>query len=134
MEHYSADESINVGTGEDIAIADFARLVANIVGYQGELTFNTLRPDGPPQKLSRRLKARRAGLAVPGLKHQSHRVTQPGEKALPSTDSILRAVSASELARRQDDFSIRVERIRSAHLDFAPDGDLTCQRRSDKSR
>jgi GDP-L-fucose synthase len=51
MKHYSADESVNVGTGEDIAIADLARLVADIVGYQGELTFDTSRPDGPPQKL-----------------------------------------------------------------------------------
>jgi GDP-L-fucose synthase len=51
MKHYSADEFINVGTGEDISIAEFARLVADVVGYQGELAFDTARPDGAPQKL-----------------------------------------------------------------------------------
>jgi GDP-L-fucose synthase len=51
MKHYSADEFVNVGTGEDITIADFARLVADVVSYRGELTFDTSRPDGTPQKL-----------------------------------------------------------------------------------
>ena len=51
MRHYSADEFVNIGTGEDITIADFARLVAEIVGYRGELVFDTSRPDGAPQKL-----------------------------------------------------------------------------------
>ena len=51
MRHYSADEFVNIGTGEDITIADFARLVAEVVGYRGELVFDTSRPDGAPQKL-----------------------------------------------------------------------------------
>jgi GDP-L-fucose synthase len=51
MKYYSADEFVNVGTGEDITIADFARLVADVVSYRGELTFDTSRPDGTPQKL-----------------------------------------------------------------------------------
>jgi GDP-L-fucose synthase len=51
MKHYSSDEFVNVGTGEDITIADFARLVAEVVGYAGELAFDTARPDGTPQKL-----------------------------------------------------------------------------------
>lgn len=51
MKHYSADEFVNVGTGKDITIADFARLVAEVVGYAGDLTFDTSRPDGTPQKL-----------------------------------------------------------------------------------
>lgn len=42
---------INVGTGEDIAIADFARLVADTVGYTGELEFDVSKPDGTPRKL-----------------------------------------------------------------------------------
>jgi GDP-L-fucose synthase len=51
MKHYSGDEFVNVGTGEDITIADFARLVAEVVGYRGKLSFDTSRPDGTPQKL-----------------------------------------------------------------------------------
>jgi len=51
MKNYSADGFLNVGTGEDITIADFARLVAEVVGYRGQLVFDTSRPDGAPQKL-----------------------------------------------------------------------------------
>jgi GDP-L-fucose synthase len=51
MKTYSAAELINIGTGEDIAIAEFARVVADIVGYRGEITFDTSRPDGAPRKL-----------------------------------------------------------------------------------
>jgi GDP-L-fucose synthase len=51
MKNYSADELINVGTGEDITIAEFARLVAVSVGYSGEISFDPSRPDGTPRKL-----------------------------------------------------------------------------------
>src|SRR3954469_25982635 len=51
MKTWSADELVNIGTGEDITIADFARLVAATVGYTGEITFDTSRPDGTPRKL-----------------------------------------------------------------------------------
>jgi GDP-L-fucose synthase len=51
MKHYSGDDFLNAGTGEDITIADFARVVADVVGYKGELKFNTQRPDGTPRKL-----------------------------------------------------------------------------------
>jgi GDP-L-fucose synthase len=51
MKTYSAPELINIGTGEDIAIAEFARVVADIVGYRGEITFDTSHPDGTPRKL-----------------------------------------------------------------------------------
>jgi GDP-L-fucose synthase len=51
MKHYSDDGFLNAGTGEDITIADFARLVAEIVGYAGKIVFDTSRPDGTPQKL-----------------------------------------------------------------------------------
>jgi GDP-L-fucose synthase len=42
---------INVGTGEDIAIKELAELVKKVVGYQGEITFDTSKPDGTPRKL-----------------------------------------------------------------------------------
>jgi GDP-L-fucose synthase len=51
MKTYSGDELVNIGTGEDIAIAEFARVVAEIVGYRGEISFDTSRPDGTPRKL-----------------------------------------------------------------------------------
>jgi GDP-L-fucose synthase len=51
IKHYSGAGFLNVGTGQDVTIADFARLVAEIVGYPGELVFDPSRPDGAPQKL-----------------------------------------------------------------------------------
>src|SRR5215472_1843541 len=51
MKTYSGDEFLNVGTGKDITIAEFAQLVAEVVGYTGRIVFDTARPDGPPQKL-----------------------------------------------------------------------------------
>lgn len=51
MKHYSDHGFLNVGTGEDITIGDFARLTAEVVGYRGELVFDASRPDGTPRKL-----------------------------------------------------------------------------------
>jgi GDP-L-fucose synthase len=51
LRNYSDDHFLNVGTGRDVTIADFARLVAEVVGYSGEIVFDTSRPDGTPQKL-----------------------------------------------------------------------------------
>ncbi|WP_445216151.1 GDP-L-fucose synthase family protein [Bradyrhizobium sp. Pa8] len=48
---YSGDEPVNIGTGEDITIADFARLVAAVVGYTGKISFDPSKPDGTPRKL-----------------------------------------------------------------------------------
>jgi GDP-L-fucose synthase len=50
MKNYSGDQLVNIGTGEDIAIADFARVVAAVVGYSGEISFDPSRPDGTPRK------------------------------------------------------------------------------------
>jgi len=51
LREYSGEQHLNVGTGEDIAIADVARLIASIVGWEGEVQFNTDMPDGTPRKL-----------------------------------------------------------------------------------
>ena len=51
MKTYSSDELVNIGTGEDITIAEFARVVAGIVGYTGAIGFDPSRPDGTPRKL-----------------------------------------------------------------------------------
>ena len=51
MKHYSDFGFLNVGTGKDITIAEFAELVSEIVGYRGKIMFDRSHPDGPPQKL-----------------------------------------------------------------------------------
>jgi GDP-L-fucose synthase len=51
MENYSANEFINVGTGEDLTIAELAELVRGVVGYSGKITWDTSKPDGTPRKL-----------------------------------------------------------------------------------
>jgi GDP-L-fucose synthase len=51
MRHYSDYGFLNVGTGVDIPIAEFAEVVSRIVGYKGTIAFDPSRPDGPPQKL-----------------------------------------------------------------------------------
>lgn len=51
MKHYSGEGFLNVGTGNEVSIGEFARLVAEIVGYQGKLVFDNARPDGTPRKL-----------------------------------------------------------------------------------
>jgi GDP-L-fucose synthase len=51
MKTYSSSELVNIGTGKDITIAEFARVVAATVGYAGEISFDPSRPDGTPRKL-----------------------------------------------------------------------------------
>jgi GDP-L-fucose synthase len=51
MKHYSDHGFLNVGTGQDITIGDFARLISDVVGYGGMLEFDTSKPDGVAQKL-----------------------------------------------------------------------------------
>jgi GDP-L-fucose synthase len=51
MKHYSELGFLNVGTGEDVTIGEFARLVADVVGYKGKIVYDTSQPDGAPRKL-----------------------------------------------------------------------------------
>lgn len=51
MESYNEKQFVNVGTGEDISIKDLALKVKSIVGYEGDLKFDTSKPDGTPRKL-----------------------------------------------------------------------------------
>lgn len=48
---YSDEEFVNIGTGDEVSIADLARLVADAVGFDGDLVFDASRPDGTPRKL-----------------------------------------------------------------------------------
>jgi GDP-L-fucose synthase len=51
MKTYSGDELVNIGTGEDITISEFAHVVARTVGFTGAISFDPSRPDGTPRKL-----------------------------------------------------------------------------------
>jgi len=51
MERYSGEDIVNIGTGEDIAIGDLARLVAETVGFRGRVEFDATKPDGTPRKV-----------------------------------------------------------------------------------
>jgi len=51
MQHYHEGEIINVGTGEDVTIAELANLVSDVVDFDGILKFDTAKPDGTPRKL-----------------------------------------------------------------------------------
>lgn len=51
MRTYSDAEIVNIGTGEDITIADLASMVKEAVGFPGEIAFDTTKPDGTPRKL-----------------------------------------------------------------------------------
>src|SRR5690606_10218191 len=51
MKSYDSPEIINVGTGEDLSIAEIAELVAKVVGYSGAIEFDSTKPDGTPRKV-----------------------------------------------------------------------------------
>ncbi|OYX59346.1 MAG: GDP-fucose synthetase [Micrococcales bacterium 32-70-13] len=51
LEHYDDGQTINVGVGEDLSIRELAELIAEIVGYEGNLVQDTSKPDGTPRKL-----------------------------------------------------------------------------------
>lgn len=58
-EHYDGESAINVGSGQEVSIADLARLICQTIGFEGEIVFDASRPDGTPRKLAdtSRLKA-----------------------------------------------------------------------------
>lgn len=51
MEQYEDPQLINVGTGEEVSILELAKVIAETVGYQGKITFDSSKPDGTPRKL-----------------------------------------------------------------------------------
>ncbi len=51
MEHYDDPEIVNIGVGRDISILALARLIKDVVGYEGNLIFDSTKPDGTPRKL-----------------------------------------------------------------------------------
>lgn len=51
LSHYDEEQHVNVGTGQDISIAELAQLVAQLTGYKGAVRWDTGRPDGTPRKV-----------------------------------------------------------------------------------
>ena len=51
MQHYSGNETVNLGTGRELTIAELAGLVKKVVGYEGRVCYDTSKPDGTPRKL-----------------------------------------------------------------------------------
>jgi GDP-L-fucose synthase len=51
MKHFSGEGPVNVGVGEDLTIAELAKLIAGIVNFPGRIVFDSSRPDGTPRKL-----------------------------------------------------------------------------------
>ena len=51
MENYNEPGLVNIGTGEDLPIKDLALLIKDIIGYEGDIQFDTTKPDGNPRKL-----------------------------------------------------------------------------------
>src|SRR5437763_1352636 len=61
LEKYDSPEIINVGFGEDISVRELAELICDVVGFDGELTWDKTKPDGTPRKLLDVSKLRRLG-------------------------------------------------------------------------
>jgi GDP-L-fucose synthase len=51
LEHYDGPDQINVGSGTDVTVREIAQTVASVVGYTGKTDWDTMKPDGTPQKL-----------------------------------------------------------------------------------
>jgi len=51
LKHHSAEQHINIGSGEDLSIAQLAELLAEVIGYTGAMVFDRSKPDGTPRKL-----------------------------------------------------------------------------------
>ena len=61
MNNYSGNETVNAGSGEEMSIKELTELVAKVVGYKGEIRWDTSRPNGTPRKLLDVSKANRLG-------------------------------------------------------------------------
>lgn len=51
LEHYNGEAPINVGTGADLSILELSELIAKTIGFEGDVTWDTTKPDGTPRKL-----------------------------------------------------------------------------------
>ena len=61
MNHYSGDETVNAGTGKELTIKELTEKVAQVVGYEGKIKWDTTKPNGTPRKLLDVSKAKSLG-------------------------------------------------------------------------
>ena len=61
MNNYSGDETVNAGTGKELTIKELTELVAKVVGYTGNIVWDSSKPNGTPRKLLDVSKAKRLG-------------------------------------------------------------------------
>ena len=61
MNHYSGNETVNAGTGKELTIKELTELVAKVVGYTGNIEWDTTKPNGTPRKLLDVSKAKKLG-------------------------------------------------------------------------
>jgi GDP-L-fucose synthase len=61
MEHYSDEPILNIGSGEEVPIAELAGLVREVVGFKGDIVWDHSKPDGTPRKLLDSRKIRELG-------------------------------------------------------------------------
>lgn len=90
MQNYDEPEIVNIGTGEDLTIAELAALIAECVGYRGALRFDPTKPDGTPRKL----------LDVSRLKALGWRPSIPLEQGIRATYSWFRQNADIACVRR----------------------------------
>ena len=61
MNNYSGNETVNAGSGREITIKELSELVAKVVGYEGEIKWDTTKPNGTPRKFLDVSKAKAMG-------------------------------------------------------------------------
>ena len=61
MNHYSGNETVNAGTGKELSIRELAYMVAEVIGYDGQIRWDASKPNGTPRKLLDVSKATRLG-------------------------------------------------------------------------
>ena len=61
MNRYSGNETVNAGTGKELSIKELTELVAEVTGYEGEIRWDTSKPNGTPRKLLDVSKAEKLG-------------------------------------------------------------------------
>ncbi len=51
MQNYDDSEIVNIGTGEDVSINELVQIMKDVIGYEGNIIYDTSKPDGTPRKL-----------------------------------------------------------------------------------